>query len=692
MANIENLMQSIFGRKSKNEIGNKPIADNKHSHSENAEDVTPEMTTEDNNNIHDSKTTTNMVTIYYPPKKWLEQRAKDLDRLNSKADLERKYSYIFKMMQRDNVKVDLKSIENENKDTVQDREFAQRLINLFFYDSSAKLKLDWARIYALLESDSRNMTDLIDFALYPTAPAMLKKLARLHCITIYQAWRELGNKYKLKGEARFYSYYYNPSPPKQWSESLTTKNLSMVVQYAYGAEKIEGSNPYRADKIFYLLPNSELIVWNYLQKYGEKDKLIVVDNIEENLIIYEGKDFISQIPIFEGLKTSGVIKPGATKVPISVAKKISSLMVLKPLPRLEFTINDRFSILANLGAYAKIEDKKSKTLSIRELAELFLLAMFDKIHIKDEKSIKYFMEESIPKVSKRILDNIQYKAETMAGIARELLGNMPEINGVGQWVRYDNVIDWLECKEASVTSLINWAGDSTSSIELPNEYLYYPDYYGRLKMPVMDGLLQMFASIGLIDFAYENIDEINQEIRYVRITNAGLWIAKRVNTLNVEIQKVDDGLVFDPDTLMITIRDTNSPNYALLEDLTERLSDRRYRVTEAALLKGCKTKKELMSRIDRLKNYLLDGADSVKLDMLISVINSKVNAVKPTKDIDYYCMDIDPNDKELHSLIMSDNLIRKNTLRVEGWKLLVRKGFYPNFLDRLRQSGYLTES
>lgn len=692
MASIENLMQSIFGRKSKNEIGNKPIADNKRSHSDSLKEKAPEMSTEDKNNIEDSQTTPDIVTIYYSPKKWLEQRAKDLNRLNTKADLERKYSYTFKMMQIDQVKVDLKSIENDDIDTVQDREYAQRLINLFVYDSSAKLKLDWARINALLECDSRNLIELIDFALYKTAPDMLRKLARLHCITIDQAWRELGNKSTLKGEARYYSYYYNPTPPKQWSDSITTKNLSMVVQYAYGAQKIEGSNPYRAGKIFYLLPNPELIVWNYIQKYGEKDKLITFDNIEENLKIYEGKDFISQIPIFEGLKTSEVIKPGATKVPVSVARKISSLMVLKPLPRLEYTISDRFSILANLGAYAKIDHKNSKTLSTVEMAEIFLRAMFDEIHIKDEKSIKYFMDESIPKVSKRILDNIEYKAETMVGIARELLGNMPVIDGVGQWVRYDNVIDWLECGEAMLTSHINWPGDTTSSIELSNEYLYYPDYYSRLKMPVMDGILQMFASIGLLDFAYENIDEINQEIRYVRITNAGLWISKRSETLNVEVQEVDDGMNFDPETLMITIRDTNSPNYALLEDLTEKISDKRYRVSEAALLRGCKAKKELMSRVDRLKNYLLGGADSVKLEILIGVLNSKINAVKPTKDTEYYCMDIDPNDKDLHSLIMSDNLIRKNTLRVEGWKLLVRKGFYPNFLDRLRQKGYLTES
>lgn len=635
------------------------------------------------------------IIIYYPPKNWLEKRAQELDHSYNKNSLEGQYSSTFRMMQRESLDVILRPINPKSNPT--DESFARKLIDLFFHNNSGKLKLDWARINALIDCDSRNIIGLIDFAVYRTAPAMLHKLARLHCMPMSQAWRELGNTSVLKMERNYYSFYYGIDTPKQWKDNISTRNLNLVVQYAYGAEASDDpkQNPYRANSIFYLLPKSELIVWDFVSKYGTKNQLKAIDKIEENLNIYQGSDFIAQIPVFEGMKTAGIIKAGATKVPISVARKIEGMMTLHPLPRMEYTLSDRYTILANLGAYAKIPaNGKSKSKDLLEVAQVYLKAMYDKIEITDEKALKLFLSESTPKIAKRYLDIMQFSAHSMVDFVTSILKEMPiDGGGTGQWVRYDNLIDWIEYQESVFTSRVNWLGNSNSFVELEyGKYLYYPDYYGRLKMPVVDGLLQMLASLGLIDFAYEDIDNGWQEIRYVRVSNAGLWIAERIQDLTFEIQDIDDGLHFDPETLMITIRDTNSPNYALLEDLTEKISPKRYRITEGALLRGCKTLPELTSREKRLKDYLLKGAESTNLSILISKLHCKVNKVTPTKGDEYYCMDVDPNDKELHALITGNAQIRKNTLRVEGWKLLVKKHFYSTFLEKLRQAGYLTES
>lgn len=636
------------------------------------------------------------ITIYYPPKNWLENRAKELDRSYNKQTLESKYSYTFKMMSRQDTDVLLKPIE-EVPTNAKDEEYAKKLINLFIKEGGAKLKLDWARINALLDCDPRNLIGIVDFAVYSTAPDMLLKLARLHCMTMGEAWKILGNKSDLKEERGYYSYYYGIEPPKQWKLSVATLNLDMMVNYVYAPEKSDkpGQNPYRAKDIFYLLPKPELIIWNFYKRYGIDSSLIPVKEIEDGLKIYNGSDFISQIPIFEGMKTAGIIKAGATKVSISVAKKIASLMPLKSLPRVEYAMIDRCYILAFLGAYATIPDKDKKNSSdIKGIAETYLKAMYDKVRIDDEKVLKMYLSESTPKIGKRYLETMLYSARCMVEYIKNIFNKLPvDADNNGLWVRYDNVVDWVEYVEACETSRVNWLGTSNSFVELDyGNYLYYPDYYSRLKMPVIDGALQIFASLGLIDFAYENIDDNHQEIRYVRITNAGLWIAKRTKDLKVEIKKVDDGLHFDSETLMITIRDTNSPNYALLEDLTEKISAKRYRITEGALLRGCKTLPELISREKRLKDYLLKGAESTNLTILTSKVYCKVNKVKPTEDDEYYCMDVDPNDKELHALITGNAQIRKNTLRVEGWKLLVKKHFYSTFLEKLRQAGYLTES
>lgn len=637
-----------------------------------------------------------VITIYYPPKNWLENRAKELDRSYNKQTLESKYSYALKMMNRQNTDILLKPVEAVPTGA-KDEEYAKKLINLFIKEGGAKLKLDWARINALLDCDPRNLIGIVDFAVYTTAPDMLLKLARLHCMTMSKAWKLLGNKSDLKEERGYYSYYYGVEPPKQWKLSVATLNLDLMVNYAYAPEKSDepGQNPYRAKDIFYLLPKAELIIWNFYKRYGIDSSLIPIKKIEDGLKIYSGSDFISQIPIFEGMKTAGIIKAGATKVPITVAKKIANLMTLESLPRVEHAMIDRCYILAYLGAYVAIPANNNKNSSdLEAMAKTYLKAMYDKVRINDEKVLKMYLAESTPKIGKRCLETMLYSAGSMVEYMKNIFNKLPvDAENNGLWVRYDNVVDWVEYVEACETSRVNWLGTSNSYVELDNgNYLYYPDYYTRLKMPVIDGTLQMFASLGLIDFAYENIDDDHQEIRYVRITNAGLWIAKRTKGLNVEIPKVDDGLHFDPETLMITIRDTNSPNYALLEDLTEKISAKRYRITEGALLRGCRTLPELISREKRLKDYLLKGAESTNLTILTGKLYSKVNKVKPTEDDEYYCMDVDPDDKELHALITGNAQIRKNTLRVEGWKLLVKKHFYSTFLEKLRQAGYLTES
>lgn len=633
------------------------------------------------------------ITIYYPPQKWLESEASQLDRINNKYALENKYSGVMSILRNSGVKVNLKSCDE--KGTLADLQHAQKLMRLFLSDTSSKIKKDWARLVTLLDSDPRNIIEILDFAISRSAQSMLHDLVRRHVLPIKKAWNDLGNTKELKFDRHFYGYYFYESDlPTQWRQSALTKNLNLAVQYATGMTRADGkNNPYRADNTILLLPKSELVIWDFIKRYGEEDSLIPVAEIEKDLLIYQGSDFIAQIPIFEGLKTAGIIKAGATKVPQSVAKKIDSLMTLKRLPILDYVIFDRCDILANLGAYAEIESNP-RNLPLDKMAQIYLKAMFEEIKFRSEKSVKYLLQETAPKLSKRCLDTILINGNKMPKIVASILNRLPATkDGDGQWVRYENLIDWILFAEANHNSRINWLESDYSVIELGyDDYLYPEDFFDRLKLPVIAGLLQMLASIGLIDYAFDDDDGgFSETIHYVRITNAGLWIANRVKTLKVEVEKVDDGLHFDPDSLMITIRDTNSPNIALLDDLTEKVTPNRYKITAKALLRTCHNLEELSARIDRLKNYLLGGVESANLSILTSRLYVNYNKVKPADNVDYYCFDIDPEDENLHAFLIGNEQIRKNSLRVEGWKLLVKKSYYSVFLERLRNAGYLTE-
>lgn len=643
------------------------------------------------------------ITLYYLSGRSNELQANILYSSYGSHDLATRYSQIIDNLRKDEVKVLLEPIHDTNdKKAIEDLEYTRKLINLV-RSSGRLIKMDWARIDALIEADPRNMASLLNFVTDEKGKQLMHELAQRKYMTMDECWHKLGFKSALKYEKSY--YYYEYDLPKMWRESKQTKFLDYVANYHYGPlyTNKPGENRYNAKETIFLVPKKNLIVWDISTRYDGvpiMKGLDIIDNTK--LEIFKGADFLSQLPIFSGMKTAGVIKAGVTKVPISVAKKISTLMTLKNLPKFEYTLSDRSYILADLGAYASPETKstskkkqaKESSSSNGNYSENLLRAMYDCIFDYDSAFLKYLLSCSVSNLAKFAVEDLVYIMTEILKVIPLLMKSLPvssDNNSNGAWVSIDSVLDYIIYEEVNsgywYSTLKFGKYDDVSK----TENLSYPDFYPRFKLPIIRGVLQMLAAMGLLDMAYTK-DLEKPELRYVRITNAGLWIADRVKELTIEMQKIDDGLNFDPDSLMITIRDTNSPNLALLDDLTEKVTSNRYKITESSIVRNCKTTLELDQRVKRLQNYLLRGEKSDSLQRMISNVYSKVNKVKPTTGDAYYCMDVDPNDKELHKLLISNPQIRKNTLRVEGWKLLVKKSFHSTFLDKLRQSGYLTEN
>jgi len=642
------------------------------------------------------------ITLFYLPKRNNEIQANILYGNCGSHDLATRYSQIIENLRKDAVKILLEPIYATNaKKAIEDLEYTRNLVNLVM-SSGRLIKMDWARIDALIEADPRNMASLLNYLTNETGKKLMHELAQRKCMTINECWKKLGFKSELKFEKSY--FYYELDLPKMWRESKQTNFLKSVVNYYYGPHyaNLPGENIYNVKETIFLVPKKDLIIWDITTRYDGAPIMHGLDDIDDaGLDIFNGGDFLSQLPIFSGLKTAGIVKAGATKVPISVAKKISSLMTLKSLPKFEYTLCDRSSILADLGAYASPEAvSAAKKLNAQESAsyednysENLLKAMYVCIFDYDSKFLKYLLSCSVSHLAKYAIENLVFIMTQILKTIPPLMKNLPvssENASNGSWVSIDSVMDYIIFEEAN-------SGYWYPTLKF-NKYDYvsktanfsYPDFYPRFKLPIIMGVFQMLAAMGLLDMAYTK-DAEKPKLKYLRITNAGLWIANRVKELKIEMQPVDDGLNFDAESLMITIRDTNSPNLALLDDLTEKVTNNRYKITESAILRDCKTALELNERVKRLQNYLLHGEKSDSLQLMISNINSKINKVKPTTGEAYYCMDVDPNDKDLHKLLISNPQIRKNTLRVEGWKLLVKKNFYSTFLDKLRQAGYLTE-
>ena len=638
------------------------------------------------------------ITLYYPPKRINELQAHILYSNSDSHGLATRYSGILENMRKDGVKILLEPIHDSNdKSAIDDLEYTRKLVNLFMA-SNKLIKLDWARVDALIEVDPRNISTLLNFIAGESGKDIMHEIAQNKYMAIDECWKKLGNKTVLNFDRGY--YYYESDLPKMWRDSRQTKFLNNVVNFESGpiySDKPK-ENVYNAEQTVFLIPKKALVIWDISTRHNGKPTLRGIESIDDKECnIFSGADFLSQLPIFAGLKNSGIIKAGVTKVPISVAKKISSLMTLKSLPKFKYTISDRNYMLADLGGYASPEAvatarKKAKLADADNYAENLLRSMYACIFDDNANFMKYLLSDSASKLSKNATESLVYILTQIFKAVNRLMQAMPtaaENRDEGAWVSFQDVIDFIEYDYA--TSGNYWKPTlkfNMYDVISRSENFSYPDFYPRFQMPMIQGIFQMMAAMGMMDLAYTK----HTALKYLRITNAGLWITDRVKQLKIEMQKVDDGLVFDPDTLMFTIRDTNSPNLALLDDLADKVTTNRYKVTQTSLLRDCKTHAELSARVERLQKYLLGGDKSPVLERLISKLYKGVNKVHVTTGQQYICMDVDPNDKELHQFLISTPIIRKNTLRVEGWKLLVKKSFYSAFINKLKEAGYLTES
>lgn len=642
------------------------------------------------------------LTMFYTHRKEIELRASILYENSNKQQLEARYGRMIARLNKKDFGINLERTgipDVSEKEDLKDLEYARKILTIFQLNGP-KIKMDWARLDALIECDSRNLASIINHLMDDSQKEVLRKIVEKKCVSIQECWRWIGFKTELK--VSDYRYYFGYELPKEWTHSPKTNFLDNLVSFVTGPvyEKGKSNSRYNCSKTFYLIPQESLFIWYYAakyKKYGASRPLMhsVTMSDEKDILFFDSSDFISQLPVFVGMKVSGIIKAGATKVPVSVGKRISAQMSLGSLPCLEYTISDRAYILAYLGAYAVWPKKSKSSNSTQPLPdnESLLRSMSDIPFCVDPELVRFLLANSMTNLTRQALEDIQFGINKLVKVFPALMHALPATpaGDEGEWVEYGNVVDFLLYEEILKNNWPIWIHFGRYDEVSKSTEISYPDVYERIKNPVIDGVLQMFASMGLLDFAYRSSED-GDEIRYLRITNAGLWTTGRIESLKMQKIKVDDGFHFDPYTLMITIKDTESPNIAYLNDLAEKITPNRYKITEASLLRQCKTKTELITRVERLRDYVLDGQKSVNLDLLVASLYSKVNRVKPADDNSYELFDVDPDDVALHRFLSSNSAIRKNTLRVEGWKLLVRKSFYQSFIEKLRQEGYLTES
>jgi len=213
-----------------------------------------------------------------------------------------------------------------------------------------------------------------------------------------------------------------------------------------------------------------------------------------------------------------------------------------------------------------------------------------------------------------------------------------------------------------------------------------------IDIPLMKAFFVVLYGLGGATLACEKMDNVRCEtpvdhIKYVRLNEFGRYIIGLTDSYTVK--KNSDEKIFELDTQHLIIRSLqkNNPYESLLFDTAVSIGGGRFKMSPESFLSKCKAKKDVDDKIKFFKEYVCRDLPPVWVDFFKNI----QKRCKPlTQDNRSWCLfKLDESDKELATLLFSDDILKDIIVKVEGYRILVPRDRYPLFEQRLKQYGYL---
>ncbi|MBU0701798.1 hypothetical protein KKE26_11010 [bacterium] len=225
-------------------------------------------------------------------------------------------------------------------------------------------------------------------------------------------------------------------------------------------------------------------------------------------------------------------------------------------------------------------------------------------------------------------------------------------------------------------------------------------YKDAILIPLIKSAMFLFSAFGLVDIAY-NLPEnsILQEkehkylsifdgLQYVRLTKLGAYVLGLTQEYEMEkIEKQKANLTLDEERLLIHIEGEDVVKRLALEKVGEKISSVHYRVGYNSFLKECFCEKDIQQKIIFFKNYISSKPPQIWQDFLNGIMK-KINPLTIEGDITVY--NLTP-DKELISILATDEILKKYILKAENYRVLIKTAHINKVKKRLGELGYFVD-
>lgn len=297
---------------------------------------------------------------------------------------------------------------------------------------------------------------------------------------------------------------------------------------------------------------------------------------------------------------------------------------------------------------------------------------------------------------------------------------LPDLKGVRPTIFYDNDIDnVVDCFFFSLCFPDNerWRSFDTVVLETMNNadcrnFRLFDDYYyqrftlenkysakyvftnnlmEQVTLPLLRGFAFLLAAFGLVEIAYRAPQPGEASpydgLQYVRATDLGRFCVGKIK--EYKPKGITEKRLFeaDADALIVKSLADDNPLLPILADMADPITQRLYKISYASFLRSCSDAADVQTRIKQFKKYICPAPSAV-WKTFFSEVRSRFKPFESVP-VKYILTKIPKENKELQRILLTDPVIRKYTVKAEGFLLLIEEDHMKQVSERLKTYGYV---
>lgn len=422
-----------------------------------------------------------------------------------------------------------------------------------------------------------------------------------------------------------------------------------------------------------------------------------LDSNEWRIFDFE-RESLMRYHLFSGLIEQGELPFKKTGIGIHDVKRVQKSLMLNeffPADDNEYRHNLRaYSYIKMLALYNHVKSRQNK-LPVKY--EDTLRDLFKNLGKLDD----YLPAMLYPHIKGLRKQFTEYGRHVKLGNIMLDLLKKEAVDAPGHWVDIDDLLVKTNVLDPSYNCGLRYTvqvfnpDNEQSSFDIENQYhnriVSVDEYVKEFGLAGLHAYAFILCSLGIVQLATTvNIgDGVSpfDSARYVRLTALGRYVVEADSKYNAPEYEHVAYFELDHDRLIIRSLVDPNPYAQMLLDTSRPISRNRYETSALSFLENCHKREDVEEKISIFQRFIASELPPLWKQFFESLLQH-CHPLKEDKTI-YLRYTIDPNNRELISLITTDEKIRQIVTRAEGFMILVKLKDLQLFETLMKKHGYL---